>query len=97
MTTTDIDKWLADMELENCNEIEELYASVMSEISMNLFHISINENQPRRIFVIPVSQDLDTLMLTDNSKPVFVRKLEDKYCGGMPIEAYCSLEREKDK
>lgn len=97
MTTTNIDKWLTDMALEDFNDVEDLYTSVMSEINMNQFHISINENQPRRIFVIPVMHDLDTLMLTDISKPVFVSKLKHKYCSGMDVETYCSLEREKRK
>lgn len=97
MTTTDIDKWLADISLEDCNEIEDLYSSVMSEMNMNLFRISINENYPRRIFVIPLMQGLDTLMLTDSSKPVFIKKLEQKYCEGMDVEDFCSMKRAMQK
>lgn len=97
MTTTNIDKWLNDIALDDLNDVEELYTSVVSEINMNLFHISINENQPRRIFIIPVMQSLDTLMLTDISKPVFLSKLTQKYCNNMDVETYCSLEREKSK
>ncbi|MCM1372599.1 MAG: hypothetical protein NC113_03035 [Bacteroides sp.] len=97
MTTTNIDQWLTDMALEDHNEIEDLYTSVVSEMNMNMFHISINENQPRRIFVMPVMKDLDTLMLTDSSKPVFIRKLEHMYCNDMDAETYCSLEHEKSK
>lgn len=97
MTTTNIDQWLADIGLEGHNEIEDLYTSVVSEMDMNLFHISINENRPRRIFVMPVMDGLDTLMLTDSSKPVFISKLQDKYCKGMDVEAYCALEREEGK
>lgn len=64
---------------------------------MNLFHISINENYPRRLFIIPVTQEMDTLMLTDKSKPLFIKKFQDKFCGGEDCEAFFSLEREKEK
>jgi len=69
----------------------------MTEMNMNLFHVSINENYPRRLFIIPVSQNYDTLMLTDKSKPLFLRKFEDKFCDGMDGETYFLLEREKEK
>lgn len=97
MTTTNIDKWLIDVALKDYNEIEDLYTCVTSEMNMNLFKISINENTPRRIFITPVIEGGDTLMLTDHSKPVFISKLEKKYCGGIDVEAYCSLERYKEK
>lgn len=97
MITTDINKWLADIALEGYSEIEDLYACVSQEINMNLFHISVNENAPRRLFITPVERDLDTLMITDNSKPMFFRELEDKYCNGMDVEAYCSMEHELEK
>ena len=35
-------------------------------------------------------------MLTDKSKPVFIRKLQDKFCGGEDCESYFSIEVEKD-
>ena len=76
MITTDIDRWLDELSLENHYEIYDLYTTVSSEMNMNLFHISINENYPRRLFIIPVAQNMDTLMLTDNSKPVFIRKFQ---------------------
>jgi hypothetical protein len=66
-------------------------------MTMNFFHIGINENQPRRIFVTPIASDMDTLMLTDKSKPIFIKKLEKKYCNGMDVEAYCSLEHNLEK
>lgn len=97
MITTNIDKWLIDIALEDYNEIDDLYTCVTSEINMSSFKISINENTPRRIFVTPIMQGLDTLMLTDKSKPVFINKLEQKYCGGIDVETYCSLERDKEK
>lgn len=91
MITTDIDKWLEAVTLENKNEVYDLYTTVTSEMNMNLFHISINENYPRRLFIIPVAQDMDTLMLTDKSKTLFIRKFKDKFCGGMDCETYFSL------
>lgn len=97
MTTTNIDKWLIDVALEDYNEIEDLYTCVTSEMNMNLFKISINENTPRRIFITPVIEGVDTLMLTDQSKPVFISKLKKKYCGDIDVEAYCYLERDKEK
>lgn len=97
MITTDIDKWLEGVTLDNHYEVYDLYTAVASEMNMNLFHISINENCPRRLFIIPVSQDVDTLMLTDKSKPLFIRKFEDKFCGGMDCETYFSLVVEKDR
>lgn len=97
MITTDIDRWLDGLSLDNHYEVYDLYTTVVSEMNMNLFHISINENYPRRLFIIPVAQDLDTLMLTDKSKPLFLRKFEDKFCDGMDGETYFSFEREKEK
>ena len=97
MITTDIDRWLDELSLDNHYEIYDLYTTVSSEMNMNLFHISINENYPRRLFIIPIAQDIDTLMLTDKSKPLFLRKFEDKFCDGMDGETYFSLEREKEK
>ena len=96
MITTDIDKWLGELSLDNHYEIYDLYTAVASEMNMNLFHISINENQPRRLFVIPVAQDMDTLMLTDKSKLLFLRKFEEKFCNGEDCEAYFSLNEEKN-
>ena len=97
MITTDIDRWLDGLSLDDHYEVYDLYTTVVSEMNMNLFHISINENSPRRLFIIPVGKDLDTLMLTDISKPFFLRKFEDRFCGGMDCETYFSLEREKEK
>lgn len=97
MITTDIDKWLDGLTLDSHYEVYDLYATVASEMNMNFFHISINENYPRRLFIIPVAQDMDTLMLTDKSKPLFIRKFEDKFCGGMDCETYFSLEVEKKR
>lgn len=97
MIITDIDKWLDELSLDNHYEIYDLYTAISSEMNMNLFHISINENYPRRLFIIPMIQDIDTLMLTDNSKPLFVRKFEDKFCGGMDCETYFFVELEKEK
>lgn len=97
MTTTDIDKWLSDIALDSSNEIEDLYTCVESEMDMNLFHISINENQPRRLFIKPVACEVDTLMLTDSSRPVFISKMKQKYCKGLDVDAYCALERDKEK
>lgn len=97
MITTDIDKWLDGLSLDDHYEKYDLYTTVVSEMNMNLFHISINENFPRRLFVIPVALDMDTLMLTDRSKPLFIRKFEDKFCGGEDCETYFSLELEKEK
>lgn len=97
MITTDIDRWLNDLTLDNHYEVYDLYTAVMSEMNMNLFHISINENYPRRMFVIPVAQDIDTLMLTDMSKPLFIQKFEEKFCGGEDCETYFSLEVEKER
>ena len=97
MITTDIDKWLECVTLDNHYEVYDLYTTVASEMNMNLFHISINENPPRRLFIIPVAQDMDTLMLTDKSKPLFIRKLEEKFCDGMDCETYFSLDVEKEK
>jgi hypothetical protein len=95
MTTTDIDQWLASLELDNCNEIEYLYDSVISEMDLGPFQVNVNENQPRRIFITYKSPSSDTLMLTDSSKSLFVDKLKEKYCGGMPVDLFCSLQREK--
>ena len=97
MITTNIDKWLEGVTLDNHYEVYDLYTTVTSEMNMNLFHISINENYPRRLFIIPVAQDMDTLMLTDKSKPLFIRKLENKFCGGMDCQAYFTLEVEKER
>lgn len=97
MITTDIDRWLDELSLDNHYEVYDLYTTVVSEMNMNLFHISINENYPRRLFIIPVAQDMDTLMLTDKSKQSFLRKFEDKFCNGEDGETYFSLEREKEK
>ena len=97
MITTDIDRWLDSLSLENHYEIYDLYTAVLSEMNMNLFRISINENYPRRLFVTPISQDIDTLMLTDKSKPLFIKKMQDKFCNGEDCEAYFSLEVEKEK
>lgn len=97
MITTDIDRWLDGLSLDNHYEVYDLYTAVVSEMNMNLFHISINENYPRRIFIIPVEQNMDTLMLTDKSKPQFIRKFEEKFCGGEDCESYFSMEVEKEK
>ena len=97
MITTDIDRWLDELSLDNHYEIYDLYTTVSSEMNMNLFHISINENYPRRLFIMPVSQDIDTLMLTDKSKPEFIRKFQDKFCGGEDCELYFSIEVAKEK
>lgn len=97
MITTDIDRWLDELSLDDHYDIYDLYTTVSSEMNMNLFHISINENYPRRLFIIPVAQDMDTLMLTDKSKPVFIRKFQDKFCGGEDCESYFSIEVEKEK
>ena len=97
MITTDIDKWLDALSLNNHYDIYDLYTTVVSEMNMNFFHISINENYPRRLFITPVAQDLDTLMLTDRSKPLFIRKFEDKFCDGEDSETYFSLEMEKER
>ena len=97
MITTDIDKWLDALSLDNHYEIYGLYMTVVSEMNMNLFHISINENYPRRLFITPIAQDMDTLMLTDRSKPLFIRKLEDRFCGSEDCETYFSLELEKER
>lgn len=97
MITTDIDRWLDGLSLDDHYDVYDLYTTVVSEMNMNLFHVSINENYPRRIFIIPVAQDMDTLMLTDKSKPLFIRKLEDKFCGGVDCESYFSMEVEKEK
>ncbi len=97
MITTDIDKWLEGVTLDNQYEVYDLYTTVASEMNMNLFHISINDNPPRRLFIIPVAQDMDTLMLTDKSKPLFIRKLEEKFCDGMDCETYFSLDVESEK
>ena len=97
MITTDIDKWLDRLSFDNHYEIYDLYTTVTSEMNMNMFHISINENYPRRLFIIPVAQDMDTLMLTDRSKPLFIQKFEDKFCGGEDCETYFSLEVEKER
>lgn len=97
MITTDIDRWLDGLSLDNHYEVYDLYTAVVSEMNMNLFHISINENYPRRIFIIPVEQNMDTLMLTDKSKPLFIRKFEEKFCGGEDCESYFSMEVEKEK
>lgn len=97
MITTDIDRWLDELSLDNHYEIYDLYTTVSSEMNMNLFHISINENYPRRLFIIPVVQNMDTLMLTDKSKPLFLRKFGDKFCNGMDGETFFSLERKKEK
>lgn len=94
MITTNIDRWLDGLSLDNHYEVYDLYTTVASEMNMNLFHISINGNYPRRLFITPVAQDTDTLMLTDESKPLFIRKFEDKFCGGEDGETYFSLERE---
>ena len=75
MVTTDIDKWLEELTLDNHYDVYDLYTAVSSEMNMNLFHVSINENYPRRLFITPVAQDVDTLMLTDKSKPLFIAKL----------------------
>lgn len=42
MITTDIDRWLDELSLDNHYEIYDLYTTVSSEMNMNLFHISIN-------------------------------------------------------
>ena len=97
MITTDIDRWLDGLSLDNHYQVYDLYTAVVSEMNMNLFHISINENYPRRIFIIPVEQNMDTLMLTDKSKPLFIRKFEEKFCGGEDCESYFSMEVEKEK
>ena len=99
MITTDIDTWLEGLTLDNHYEIYDLFTTVSSELNMNLFHISINENYPRRLFIIPVAQDMDTLMLTDKTKPLFISKFEDKFCSGLDGETYFSLElaKERDK
>ncbi len=97
MITTDIDKWLDGLSIDNHYEKYDLYTTVVSEMNMNLFHISINENYPRRLFIISVAQDMDILMLTDKSKPLFIRKFENKFCNGEDGETYFSFEREKEK
>lgn len=97
MITTDIDRWLNELTLANHYDIYDLYTTVTSEMNMNLFHISINENYPRRLFVIPVDQNVDTLMLTDKSKSLFIKKFEDKFCGGKDCETYFTFEVEKEK
>lgn len=55
---------------------------------MTLFHISNNENYPRRLFIIPIVQDIDTLILTDKSKPLFIKIFQDKFCGGEDCETF---------
>lgn len=97
MITTDIDRWLDALVLDNHYEIYDLYTTVVSEMNMNFFHISINENYPRRLFIIPVVQDMDTLMLTDKSKPLFIKKFQDKFCGGKDCETFFSMDMEKEK
>ena len=97
MVTTDIDKWLEELTLDNHYDVYDLYTAVSSEMNMNLFHISINENYPRRLFITPVAQDVDTLMLTDKSKPLFIAKLQEKFCGGEDCETFFALEVEKEK
>ena len=97
MITTNIDRWLDALSLDNHYEVYDLYTTVVSEMNMNLFHISINENYPRRLFITSVVQDMDTLMLTDKSKPLFIRKLEDKFCCGEDGETYFSSKKEKER
>ena len=97
MITTDIDKWLEELTLSKHYEIYDFYTAVSSEMNMNMFHISINENYPRRLFITPVAQDMETLMLTDMSKPLFIEKLQKKFCGGEDCETFFSHEVEKEK
>ena len=97
MITTDINKWLDALELDNHYEIYDLYTAVSSEMNMTFFHVGINESYPRRLYIMPVSKDVDTLMLTDKSKPLFIRLFQDKFCGGEDCETFFSLEVLKEK
>ena len=40
---------------------------------------------------------MDTLMLTDKSKPLFIKKFQEKFCGGVDCETFFSMEMEKEK
>ena len=79
-TTTNFDEWIAQIDLDDYEEIDSLYRSVNEVTSYGLFSTQRTKNEG---YIVKSKWGENSLLLaSEKARASFLRKIENEYCDG---------------
>lgn len=96
-TITDFKEWLQGVDLDDYNDVYDLYCAVNSVADIGMFECLKKESDNSMYFVKSTTTDDVLLLASDKARNYFIDHLNTTFAGDLDIEGWYNFKHENEK